>query len=224
MGGVVHLSLPLRAAHDRDAVAHEADLLVVQDVEGGVGAVLGLVGHQQRAVVHIGRTGVAREERRRGLTAALTVNVHALRDALVEPDLGLAVGQTPDGEGGLGGGQVGAVLVAHDLELFAEGGGVAGVFLGRLRERAVAGLDVFDRGLLGLGEGVGGVRGPDVRVQRGVVGVNGRQIPGAEPDRGAHRMGGGLELVVLVQIRGLDLFQIISFSHSYLTFNWLCVG
>ena len=34
--------LHLRFAHDRDGVAHDADFLVVQDVDSGVGAGLGL--------------------------------------------------------------------------------------------------------------------------------------------------------------------------------------
>lgn len=40
----VRPAVHLRFAHDRDGVADEADLLVVQHVEGGVGARLGLAG------------------------------------------------------------------------------------------------------------------------------------------------------------------------------------
>ena len=73
-----------RRAVDGDFVAELADFDVVDDEDGFVFAYLGFVGDEQRAVVRVGRRGVAGEEFEVGVAVAAAVDVDAFAVGEIE--------------------------------------------------------------------------------------------------------------------------------------------
>src|SRR5439155_25244084 len=112
-------------------------------------------GDEQRAVVNVGRGGVAGEEDEIGVAVALGVDVHAVADAFVEVQFDHAAGLVNASQRGFGGGQVGGVLRAFDAEQAAQRDGVGRVRLDARGQGAGVFVGVGAAGVFG-GDGLGG--------------------------------------------------------------------
>src|SRR5260370_20514350 len=185
-----------RRAVDGDFVAELADFDVADDEDGFVFAQFGLAGDKQRAVVHVGRRGVAGQEFEVGVAVAAAVDVDAFAVGEVEIYFDHAAFFVFAGDVRLEGADFGGVFGADDAEQVAEGRRVGGV-----------GFDAFGQGAgvffrvgaadAEVGGGlVGGVGGGDLvgdfAVVIGVVVGNGGGIAGDQAKGGGVGADGGL--------------------------------